>query len=200
MSNFFDKIHQKLFKNVNNPNIPFIEERLERSLNYQENYAKRIENGAIMHELQRIRRAYELHQINLSSDLKIHVFNSAGSNGIAVDYDASFGEKDFLYLFDYLKDRVEMLGYRHHSSHRVIYLKKEYAKTLEKHYLKPPLSYQTESEILKYDQQYGNILIEHILKDDKSIRIRLLINYYSGYNYTEYLDFNELLEMLWKEN
>jgi len=195
MNSFFDKIYQKLFQPPPNPNVPFIEEALVRSESYRNAYFKRLNEGALNHEIERIRKAYILHQENLSADIQVHVLNSAGSNGLAIDYDASFGETDFSYLFDLLNDKVKNLGYRHQTSHRVVYLKKNYTKTLEKHYLKPPISYETDTEtdIVKYNQQYGNVLIEYILKNDKPARIRLLVNYYSGFHYTEPLPFEELI-------
>ncbi len=97
-----------------------------------------------------------------------------------------------LFYFDYLKERVLSLGYRSYMSDRKSYVRKGYAEYIERHYLKPKLHFQQGAT--KVEQLYGNITIECIKHNDEVQQLKFMCTNYRDHNYSEALDFYDLME------
>ena len=188
---------KNLFPEKRNPNLPLVEEALQRSQSDQQDYFRWLNEGKAKDVLQKIQKAYQLKKLSLPSEIEVHFFKMNGSNGIAISYDSFYTPKEFQHLFDYLKDRVKNLAYLHHSSHRLVYEKKDYLETIQKHYLKPPIKLPENNDFRNaIDQHYGNVLIEYILIDEKPSFIRFLALTYSDQNYQNALPFEQLIQKI----
>ncbi|MGB3467051.1 MAG: hypothetical protein WBA74_17350 [Cyclobacteriaceae bacterium] len=131
---------------------------------------------------------------NENSKVRVHLLVSKYSNGIAISYDEDhFTKEEFSFLFDSLAERVgEFEKYRTVNSDYIIKEKGKQLETKEKYYLKP-LTSKNDTIV---DQQFGNILIEHILIDDKPSYIKLMANVYSDSKYSEARTFSELIKII----
>ncbi|AFM05221.1 hypothetical protein Fleli_2868 [Bernardetia litoralis DSM 6794] len=200
---FFDDIFKKLFPK-RNKTIPLIKENLKRSEKENLEFQIWSASGDAKYWFARIYESYHLKREGQpSSDIEVHLFASAASNGIAITYTNAMSSKQFRFIFDKLKESVLKLPYPYklYTSDRAHYERTHYIETIEKHYLKPV--YGTSKEVgneLKTDGQlpqfYGNILIEYIQIDGEPSFIRLLANIYSDRLFLDALSFEELVKKI----
>ncbi len=196
---FFDKIVKKLFPadKVTNGKEAFVSEELTRNEPYKQAYFRWINEGAYKPLLHDVHEAYQ-HKLQKNEvTLKLHLLTTPYANGFALSYHATIGEKEFNYLFDYLKDQVINAGYQLNNSSRKIYDKPNYIETKEKYYLKPPLKGLDDGTL--FDQMYGNISIENILIDGKPSYMKLVASIYSDRLYTKALPFQSLVDILFSK-
>ena len=193
---FINKILDKLFPQKGNSEQIVHNEVIARSGSYMKRYHEWTDSEADR-VYEEIITGYEEKLLECeNSKVRVHLLVSRYSNGIAISYDDShFTKNGFSYLFDHLAEKIKTLEhYRQVNSDYVIKEKNNVLETKEKYYFKPVFS-GSES---KTDQQYGNILIEHILINDKPSYIKLMANIYSDSNYSEALNFNELIKKILK--
>ncbi|TAD99928.1 MAG: hypothetical protein EAZ97_07470 [Bacteroidetes bacterium] len=191
---FFDQIFEQLFPS-GKPNLP-IEEKINRSELDKNAYFRWLNEGRYRFFLDKIKKAYWLKKENLTSDIEIHLLKINGSNGFAITYSDWFGQKDFQFLFDFFKEKMQNLSYQHYTSNRLIYDKEKYVETVEKHYLKPPINLPENNK--PSDQKYGNVLIEHISINKKPSYIKLMANYYEDQHHQKPLPFDDLVKELFE--
>jgi hypothetical protein len=196
MMDFFDKIIGQVFANKRkHPHLPLIEEPLERNEAYRQRYFRWLNHGEQQGLALEVWLAWQQKKQQETSALAVHLLQQNGANGLAVTYHPGIGPDAFQHFFDWLRDRVLQLGYRHYTSDRRIFDRDTYTETIEKHYLKPPnwpsAAGQAPAQLL--DQQYGNVLIEYILIDQQPSFIRFMANYYDDHLYTKALAFDDLV-------
>lgn len=194
---YFDKLVGKLFPDKHSSGAAEVHEILKRNERDQKQYQQwknTAEQEILMRELA---QSYYYKKTDIRSDIEIHLFNTAYANGFAVTYHPKISAKSFQHLFEYFKDKVLDMQYRLVTADRRILDREQYIETIEKYYLKPPLNAQgtsTPKEVI--DQQYGNIVIEHILIDNRPSYIKLLASIYSDSLYNEALSYDEFMSRL----
>jgi hypothetical protein len=196
---FFDKIIGQIFATKRKyPHLPMVEELLERNEAYRQRYFRWLNEGLHQALTFEIWEAWQRKKQKELADFVIHLLQHNGANGFAISYHPRMGENEFQYFFDWLKDRTLQLGYKHYTSDRRIFDRETYVETIEKHYLKPPISLEMEGAKLKKlcDQQYGNILVEYVLVDGQPSFIRFMANYYEDHLYTKVLHFDDLVNQV----
>lgn len=191
---FIENILNKLFPKENNSHKSIIHEVISRKTSENLNYQKWLKSVDKFDQLKAIENAYKLAKENKESDPEIILLNTAYSNGFAIPYNSMFSSDEFRFIFDYFKDQVLKMDYRPAGSDRKIREKQGVIETVEKHYLKPPVNY-TERVT---DQQYGNILIEHVSLNEKPDHIKVMANVYSDRLYNKPRSFDEFMERLFK--
>ncbi|MDW7692133.1 hypothetical protein R9C00_14670 [Flammeovirgaceae bacterium SG7u.111] len=194
---YFSKLVKQLFPEpeVATSKEPLVSEALIRSMNEKGRYFKWLNQSTYKSVLYEIYENYQLKKQQLTKNWWVHVLSSKYANGFAITFNQLYTTHDFQHLFDYFKDQVLNIGYRLCVSDRKIYDRPNYVETVEKYYLKPPARKSYESSGL-LDQVYGNIIIEHVLIDDKPSYIRFMANIYSDRLYTKALDFEELMKVI----
>jgi hypothetical protein len=193
---FFDRIIDQIFAvKRKHPHLPLIEEPLERNEAYRQSYFRWLNEGKQQPLAFVVWEAWNRKKQKETSDLAVHLFQQNGANGLAISYNHDIGPEAFQHFFDWLRDRMLLLGYKHSTSDRRIFDRQTYVETVEKHYLKPPLSLEMEGTKLKNlcDQRYGNVLVEYVLVDNQPSFIRFMANYYEDHLYTKALSFDDLV-------
>jgi len=193
MTNFKD-IMGKLFPTKLADNKVVLNDLINRSAPYQDRYAKWCSEYAETF-LNELSKSYHEKVAEIqNSGIQVHLLNTKYSNGIAISFDTNhYSKEEFSFLFDLLAEKVNKIPtYKMVNSDFMIKEKKTFIETKEKHYLKPFIS-KNDAVI---DQQFGNILIEHILVDDQPSYLKLIANIYSDSNYKAAKDFNSLISML----
>lgn len=186
---FFDQIYDRLF--APKPKGVILHEVINRSTDYKTRFESWKKSYKSTDLLKEVAVSYAAKLAGMSKKPEVHILNDKLSNGFAVTYTDQIGKEAFQFLFDYLAQKTATLGYRLTNSDYLITDKGHFTETKEKHYLKPTIS--TESVI---DQQFGNILIEHVLVDDQPSYIRLAAHGYSDRSYQPPLPFHELMNHL----
>ncbi len=193
---FFDQLYQRLFPGKEAENQKIFHEVIQRNPKFLFRYEEWKSSISRLDIINAYHRSYDLKKAGIQNDPNVHVFESAASNGFALTYSNEFSKQDFQYFFDYLAERVKMLGYRLVNSDVLIVQKNNEMETKEKHYLKPPLS----SGANNIDQMFGNILVELVLVDDEPSYIKMLANIYSDRLYQRPAEHGKLIEHLFATN
>ncbi len=179
-----------MFQKQAEGNVPFVQEIIERSDKEIEAYQYWKVDDKKDHFI-----SFLLGQINNPSKSDLLRLNSPKSQGFILKYEiveATTDFAEFRYLFDYLKEQVLKLNYVSYVSDVKNFVRKSHVETIERHYMKPRFSYDETTGLA--DQQYGNVLIEHLLHDEQSIRIKFICNIYNDRKWTKPLSFMELLQ------
>ncbi len=194
---FFDKISRKLFPQDSAAPRADVHEVLKRPARDQAAYDA-WQNQPECEELVReVAQAYYYKKTNISSELEVHLLNTAYANGFAVTYAPRVPTKEFQHLFEYFKDRVVAMGYRVVNADRRIKDKINYVETVEKYYLKPPL-HQGDIEAGSINQLYGNVAVEYVLINERPSYIKVQASIYSDRLYQDALHFDDFAEKLFE--
>ena len=124
----------------------------------------------------------------------IDFLDTPSSKGFAVHfYKMEYSRHDATYLFDYLKERVLTLPYRCQISDTRTYSQKDWVETVERHHLKPRPSH-AKGEL--FNQQFGNITIELLLRNDAVYNLKFSATSYNDHLYRPAGDFGDLMEAM----
>jgi len=121
-------------------------------------------------------------------DDAIDFMDNLHSRGFILHYQEDRQESDYLYLLDFLKERVLELGYKSYMSDVKSYSRNEDVETIQRHYLKPKPSFEP-----PINQQFGNVTIELVFKNDKTKHLRLSATPYMDRTYQEPREFSQLI-------
>lgn len=193
---YIQNLIDKLFPQKLGDNKVVLNDVIIRSENFKERYINWVKESSVK-IFSEIEKSYQEKLLQSeNSGIDVHLLNSKYSNGIAISYNEKyFTSEEFTYLFDLIAEKLSQLKeYRKVNSDYIIKEKKTFIETKEKHYLKPLIS--KEEEVT--NQQFGNILIEQILLDDKPNYIKLMANIYSDSLYSKPKEFETLLRFLFK--
>ena len=127
-------------------------------------------------------------------DEAISFLNTSSSKGFAIQFHhTQYSRRDVTFLFDWLKEKVQNLNYRLDISDTRTYKKGEWLETTNRHYLKPRTDFTSKK---KFNQGYGNITIEFVLRDDSIHHLKLIATRYSDRLYEEAADFKDLMRVI----
>lgn len=104
-----------------------------------------------------------------------------------------YKRRDMIFLFDYLKEKVLQNSYTSYMSDRRTYKRDKQMETKERHYLKPRVQLDNKEKI---NQQFGNIRIELLYKDDVLINLQFSATGYSDHLFKDAADFKDLMSLL----
>lgn len=128
------------------------------------------------------------------TDEAVDFLNTPSMKGFVVHFNQTqYSFRDAIYLLDYLKERIKTLDYRLQLSDVRTYNRPNWVESVQKHYLKPRTNFE---EGKKIDQQYGNISIDLVLRNDKPYHLRFSATSYSDHLYEDAAPFDELMQVL----
>jgi hypothetical protein len=189
---FFEELVNKIFPK-NKKDIVLANEVLKRSRQEFDSYQDWAQSGLSKEILEKVFRAYHLKKTDIKDPIPIALFQSDKANGFAIANCHSLLNSDYKMLLEHFKKQVLTLGYRQSGSNRKVTAEEDRVITKEFYYLKPPI--QMEPPI---DQKYGNINLELILYDDKPHYLKVMASVYSDRLYSEPLNFEELVAVMFK--
>lgn len=196
---FFDKLVSKLFSKKP-PGTADVHEVLKRGQADQEAYEAWKVSEEQESLIQEIAKAYYYKKTNITSDLEVHLFNTAYANGFAVTYHPKVSPKHFQHLSEYFRDKVLEMGYRVVNADRRIIDRGQYVETIEKYYLKPPLSAADLSQdVIQVNQLFGNIAIDHVLIDGKPSYLKVMASIYSDRQFQEAQSYDDFITGLFNQ-
>lgn len=191
---YFDSIYAKLFPSGGQGRQFSVKEIIKRNESEQVAYHLWKLSDEREELIKEIATAYHLKKHQPESGIVIHHYKSIYANGFAIHYHPLIGKKNFVHLFDYFKDKVTEMGYRGAGSDRQLINKRQYVETLERHYLKPQIQLNKHPA----DQQYGNVLVEHVAANRQPHFIKVIVNIYSDRLYKEPLSYHEFIGRLFQ--
>lgn len=126
-----------------------------------------------------------------SLDEAIDFMDNPHARGFIIYYKSEYFESDFEFLMDYLQEKILQLGYRNYMSDIKSFTKNENVETVQRHYLKPKPGFEP-----PINQEFGNITIELVFKNEKTKLLRLSASHYSDRLYTKPKEFSKLIYSL----
>ena len=177
-------------------NQPLQQELIKRSDPFKQGYDEWKNSVSTTQILKGLYEKYLLKQNDDLGDVIVTILKSPYANGVYFTYHQDIPAIHFAFLFDLLKEKVLDLGYSSYISDRTIHERADFFETVERHYLKPDISLNTGE---KCHQLFGNILIEHVLIDEKPSYLKLLSTVYSDAMYHPALPYQELMEKLFTD-
>lgn len=197
---YFDKLLGKLFPNKDSGKAPDIHEVLKRNPYAQQQYGDWKDSQLRQSLIEEIAKAYYYKKTDISSELDIHLFNTVYANGFAISYHPKVGGKSFQHLADYFRDKVLEMGYRLVNADRRILDRANYVETIEKYYLKPPLSAEDVAQSsVQNKQMFGNISIEHVLINNQPSYLKVLASIYSDRQFQEADSYDDFVSALFHQ-
>lgn len=127
-------------------------------------------------------------------DEALDFLDTPSSKGFVIHfYKTRYTKREATYFFDYLKEQVRNLGYRLQVGDIRTYNRPNWVETVERYYLKPPPDFQSKE---KFNQRFGNITIELLLKNDAVFNLRFRATTYNDHLFKEADEFHDLMQMV----
>lgn len=197
---YFDKLFGKLFPAKDSDKAPDVYEVLKRSQQARQQYDKWKESPARHALIEEVAKAYYYKKTDIGSEIDVHLFNTVYANGFAITYHPKIGSKPFQHLADYFRDKVLEMGYRLVNADRRILDRGNYVESIEKYYLKPPLSAEDLAQkSVQNNQLFGNISIEHVLIDNQPSYLKVLASIYSDRQFQEAHSYDDFVSALFHQ-
>jgi hypothetical protein len=156
-------------------------------------YRDWVSGGNIKEILDSLKEASLLLKSGGENHLGYQELRSQGASGFFITAESGLEPKEYFFLMDYFKEKLEEAGYRSYSSVRKSKDTEIGVKYIEKHYLKPE---RKKNESGKIIQQFGNITLTTEFMEGNPDVFKLLTNTHTGYHYEDPINFDELLTFL----
>ncbi len=203
------------FKNLfrkaesSSPSQPLIHEMIERSEEERRDYAF-WKSTMVSRRLQDwLHDQYAVYRIAPDDiDEALDFLDTPSSKGFVIYFHKTrYSPRDVRHFFDYLKEQVLGLDYRPQISDVRTYQRSEWVEMVERHYLKPRPAFQrrnlsvtpSHSTTLddaaeKFNQRFGNITIEHHLRNERPYYLKFSATSYQDALFTEAEEFRILMQ------
>jgi len=175
---------------------PFVHEVITRSDAEQEAYRRWRQSPVCRLLIEWINRQYQLFLLQPEQiDDSISFLQTPSSNGFVIHFSTlNYTAAEAMYTFDLFKERIlESLQYKPSLSDVRKFRKSGTVEEVQRYYLKPRIQIQDGQKI---NQQFGNVTIEYIARDDRPYQLKISATRYSDRMYTEGRDFGGLFEVL----
>lgn len=198
------KYVQDLFKaeQESSPVKPFIQEPLVRSELELEDYNLWKRTLAKRRVLDWLNVQYASFVMNgkMELDKTIDFLNTPSVKGFVIYFDEQLhNKKDIIHLFDYLQECVLEMNYKKYMSDTRTYTQtrnnKTWVETIERHYLKPRFKKRDNDT---FDQQFGNIKIELLFRDEVIRNLQFSATKYNDRNFSKGDTFHNLIREVLK--
>ncbi|MEM7105609.1 MAG: hypothetical protein AAF502_20900 [Bacteroidota bacterium] len=185
---------KNLFKSAekSSPTNPFIHELIERNDAEIADYNKWKEGLDKRRIIDWVNNEYVVFMTQPDDvDTDLDFLNTPMSKGFVLHFRKErHAERDFIHLFDYLKEKVLSLGYRSYMSDTRTYNRGQKVETVQRHYLKPAFSKKGDQ---KLDQRFGNITVELLQVNNIVINLKFSATGYVDHNFSAVEDYKKLM-------
>lgn len=194
MANIWQQI-RGLFQaaEASSPSQPAIHRLIERSQEEQQDYDFWKDTLVCDRLMNWISSQYAIYLVDEEAiDEGLDFLNTPSSKGFAVHfYRTQYSNRDVIHLLDHLKNRVQAsLNYRKQISDMRTYNRPNWVESTQRHYLKPRLNFESDQAL---DQQFGNILIELVFRNDKPYQLKFQTTTYSDRQFAKAGTFKDLM-------
>lgn len=166
---------------------------LHRSESFWSAYKKWVASNAYLGLTKLFFDAYHYQKCRLKpSPFRVQLIEESNVQGAILFYDPNINTQDFSFLFELIKERVQQIGYKQHSSdvRKVSHVR--YKEQIERHVLIPPASDVPGTDLC--NQLYGIIHIDSVFVNKLPGYIRFVANTYTDAYFSKPLPFMELLK------
>ncbi len=197
------KYFKRLFKKAetSSPSQPLIHELIERSAEEKADYSYWKETLVCRRLRDWLAEQYAIFRVAPRDiDEGIDFLNTPSSKGFVIHLSRMrYSQRDVTHFFDFLKEKVRQLDYRSQISDVRSYQRADWVETIERHYLKPPPSFGHHAATGRFDQRFGNIMIELESRNDRVYQLRFRATAYRDHLFEDAEDFKDLFQELVRE-
>lgn len=144
-------------------------------------------------------KAYHYQKSGISNAAyRVQLVDESNLKGAVLYYHTDIGPKNFCFLFELIRHRVQEAGYLLHSSDTRKVSHQRYKEQVERYVLTPPPATTPDTDLC--DQLYGNIHIDCVYVNKLPGYIRFVTNTYADPYFSKALPFADLLEMVLQPN
>ena len=195
MTNIWQQIRE-LFKvaEESSPSQPVIHKLIVRSEAEQQDYDFWKDTLVCKQLMNWVHDQYAIYLVDEhATDGGIAFLNTPSSNGFMVYFHKTqYSKRDAVHFLDYLKNCVQAsLNYRKQISDTRTYNRPNWVESTQKHYLKPRLNFASVGD---FEQQYGNILIELVFRNDKPYQLKFQTTIYHDRKFKTAGTFQDLMQ------
>lgn len=178
------------------PNQPYIHELIERKPEETADFQQWKTSLIRRRLMDWLGQQYASFRVNPDHlDEALDFLHTPSSKGFVIHFfKTNYTQREATFLFDLCKERIlEALNYKSSLSDVRTYRRGQQVETVQRHYLKPRIRLQ---EDVKINQQFGNINIELVSRNEKPFRLKLSATCYSDHLYQEGQEFEGLMQLL----
>lgn len=192
----FKSLINKIFGNPSDPKLLKERTTLLRSEKEKQLYQIWLENQKDSFIAEFKNQLFERKEGDIpQSGIQIQLLISPASNGFICAMNPNEYDKNhYMCFFDFLKEKVLELNYKLYLSDVRYEEMEDYVSECQRHYLKP--RYSLKEIPKKFNQQFGNLTIEYLLKDSKPVHVKFLCQPYRDSKFTDAKDFLSLMEIV----
>jgi len=175
------------------PSQPAIHKLIERSETEQKDY-EQWKNTLVRRRLMDwLNDQYAIYRVAPDDiDEALDFLDTPSSKGFVIHFfKTRYSQRDIVHLFDFLKEQVLKLNYKTQVSDLRTYNRSNWVETVQRHYLKPRPNFQQEG---KFEQIYGNVMIEFLLKDDEPYNLKFRATSYKDHLFHDAEEFKDLMQ------
>ncbi|MEM9887920.1 MAG: hypothetical protein AAF849_18640 [Bacteroidota bacterium] len=188
---------KSLFSTVerSSPLQPAIHELIERSDEEKQDY-EHWKRTLVRRRLSDwLNQQFALYQsLPNETDAAIDFLHTPNMKGFVIFFhQTQYSKRDAIHFLDYLREKVRQLNYRLQLSDVRTYNRPKWVESIQKHYLKPRTTFE---EGKKIDQQFGNISIDLLLRDDRPHYLRFSATVYQDHLYQDAQSFEQLMQLI----
>ncbi len=130
-------------------------------------------------------------------DSAIDFLHTPAAKGFAIHlHKTAYSRQEATFLLDFLRNQVCALDYRVQLSDTRTWTTPHWVETVERHYLKPRPAW---ADNQRFDQKFGNITFELVLRNDVPHLFKCRANSYSDRLYADAHAFSQLLQAILRE-
>lgn len=196
---FWNQI-RNIFKTAatSSPNQPVIHEVIDRSEAEIADFEKWKESYGKQRFQDWLREEHLNYMVNPENRGEaIDFLNTPSTKGFVIYFHKTrYPRREVIHFFDFLKEQVLAIGYKPSLSDFRIYNQKNWVEETARHYLKPPTNLRNFNKE-KFDQRFGNVMIELISRDEKVHLLKFSATVYQDRMYKKGDDFNDLMKELY---
>ncbi len=189
---FYDHLINRLFPKDLEVSI---HEVLKRSPQFFRSYDQWKSSGKCDEERRAIMKSYHFKLSHLKPLVDIEIYHSPYANGLVIYPQAEKETVTFEFIMEYIREILEKDGYRLVHADRKMMERGKQVTSLEKYYLKPPLSSET-----PIDQKFGNVIMELSFLNHTPTKFKMMANLYSDRLYNEPRAFEDLITLLFVQS
>lgn len=145
--------------------------------------------GLLIH----LKENYEAQKRSPSPLINHFVHESPHSKGFYFRAESPWDTRDYSFLILLFISKLKKHEYVLKHTLRETYEEGEQLTSTEEFYLKPSLKFRRE---VPYQQLFGNVSIEHQLRNSNTTLVKIVVNTYSDRNYKSAYDFEDFMNEL----
>lgn len=191
---FFDGLINQLFPErkpmTKQEKEILVREPIQQPESFSTAYRKWIEEELHCELIKAIYNNYQKRLAGSTEGINLFLHNTTNSNGFYFRAEEPWNAKDYAYLIQFFITKLLDLEYHPNNAVREILEEKDAVYMTESFYLRPKLKFKRK---VPYGQLFGNIMIEHRLKNGETDLVKIMVNSFTDHHYKPAFDFEDLM-------